>query len=321
MRPKQETFAEAGFERYRKATRREQFLAEMNRVMPWQKLSALIEPVYPSGEGAGRPPVGLERMLRIHFLQHWFNLADPAVEEALYDSGSMREFVGIDLGREPVPDETTICKFRHRLEAHALGKQVLATVNAHLATQGFKVTTGTIVDATIIAAPPSTKNRSGQRDPQMHQTKKGNEWHFGMKAHIGVDSRTKIIHSVAASAANVHDSLALPVLLHGKETCVWGDSAYQGQTEIIHRHAPRARDMTHRRYRYQGRVDLIEQRKNRYKSTVRAKGEHPLLVLKRIFGFAKVRYRGIAKNAERLYVACALVNIFQLRRPLMRLAT
>ena len=321
MRPKQETFAEAGFERYRKATRREQFLAEMNRVMPWQKLSALIEPVYPSGEGAGRPPVGLERMLRIHFLQHWFNLADPAVEEALYDSRSMREFVGIDLGREPVPDETTICKFRHRLEAHALGKQVLATVNAHLATQGFKVTTGTIVDATIIAAPPSTKNRSGQRDPQMHQTKKGNEWHFGMKAHIGVDSRTKIIHSVAASAANVHDSLALPVLLHGKETCVWGDSAYQGQTEIIHRHAPRARDMTHRRYRYQGRVDLIEQRKNRYKSTVRAKGEHPLLVLKRIFGFAKVRYRGIAKNAERLYVACALVNIFQLRRPLMRLAT
>ena len=206
MRPKQETFAEAGFERYRKATRREQFLAEMNRVMPWQKLTALIEPVYPSGEGAGRPPVGLERMLRIHFLQHWFNLADPAVEEALYDSRSMREFVGIDLGREPVPDETTICKFRHRLEAHALGKQVLATVNAHLATQGFKVTTGTIVDATIIAAPPSTKNRSGQRDPEMHQTKKGNEWHFGMKAHIGVDSRTKIIHSVAASAANLHDT-------------------------------------------------------------------------------------------------------------------
>ena len=321
MRPKQETFAEAGFERYRKATRREQFLTQMDTVMPWQKLTALIEPVYPSGEGAGRPPVGLERMLRIHFLQHWFNLADPAVEEALYDSRAMREFVGIDLGREPVPDETTICKFRHRLEAHALGKQILATVNAHLASQGFKVSTGTIVDATIIAAPSSTKNRSGERDPEMHQTKKGNEWHFGMKAHIGVDSRTKIIHSVAASAANVHDSLALPVLLHGKETCVWGDSAYQGQTDVIHQHAPRARDMTHRRYRYQGRVDRVEQRKNRYKSTVRAKGEHPFLVLKRLFGFAKVRYRGIAKNAERLYVACALVNIFQLRRPLLRLAT
>jgi len=321
MRPKQETFAEAGFERYRKATRREQFLTQMNSVMPWQKLTALMEPVYRSGEGAGRPPVGLERMLRIHFLQHWFNLADPAVEEALYDSRAMREFVGIGLGREPVPDETTICKFRHRLEAHAMGKQVLATVNAHLASQGFKVSTGTIVDATIIAAPSSTKNSSGKRDPEMHQTKKCNEWHFGMKAHTGVDSRHKIIHSVAASAANVHDSLALPVLLHGKETCLWGDSAYQGQTELIHQHAPRARDMTHRRYRYQGPVDLVEQRKNRYKSSVHAKGKHHFLVLKRLFGFAKVRYRGIAKNAERLYVACALVNIFQLRRPLLRMAT
>ena len=321
MRPKQETFAEASFEKYRKPTRREEFLAQMNTVMPWGKLTALIEPVYPQAEGGGRPPVGLERMLRIHFLQHWFNLSDPAVEEALYDSRAMREFVGIDLGREPVPDETTICKFRHRLEAHALGKQVLATVNAHLASQGFKVSTGTIVDATIIAAPSSTKNSSGERDPEMHQTKKGNEWHFGMKAHIGVDSRTKIIHSVAASAANVHDSLALPVLLHGKETCVWGDSAYQGQGAVIHERAPRARDMTHRRYRYRGRIDVIEQRKNRHKSHVRAKVEHPFLVLKRLFGFAKVRYRGIAKNAQRLYVACALVNIFQMRRPLLRLAT
>ena len=320
MRPKQETFAEAGFEKYRKPTRREEFLAQMNSVMPWEKLSALIEPAYPAGDGAGRPPIGLERMLRIHFLQHWFNLSDPAVEEALYDSRAMREFVGIDLGREPAPDETTICKFRHRLEAHALGKQILATVNAHLASQGFKVSTGTIVDATIIAAPSSTKNSSGQRDPEMHQSKKGNEWHFGMKAHIGVDSRTKIIHSVAASAANVHDSLALPVLLHGKETRVWGDSAYQGQTDVIHRHAPRAADMTQRRYRYRDRIDWLERRKNRHKSSVRARVEHPFLVLKRIFGFAKVRYRGIAKNAQRLYVACALVNIFQLRRPLYQLA-
>ena len=318
MRPKQETFAAASFEKYRKPTRREAFLAQMNAVVPWGKLTALIEPVYPAGAGAGRPPVGLERMLRIHFLQHWFNLADPAVEEALYDSRAMREFVGIDLGREPAPDETTICKFRHRLEAHELGKKMLATVNAHLASHGFKVSTGTIVDATIIAAPASTKNSSGERDPEMHQTKKGNAWHFGMKAHIGVDSRTKIIHSVAASAANIHDSLALPVLLHGKETRVWGDTAYQGQSEVIHAHAPRAHDMTQRRYRYRDRVDVVQQRKNRNKSRVRAKGEHPFLVLKRIFGFAKVRYRGIAKNAERLYVACALVNIFQLRRPLLR---
>src|SRR5450759_4535417 len=259
-------------------------------------------------------------MRRIHFLQHWFNLSDPAVEEALYDSRAMREFVGIDLGRESAPDETTICKFRDRLEEHKLGKQIFATVNAHLASQGFKVSTGTIVDATIIGAPSSTKNERGERDPEMHQTKKGNQWYFGMKAHIGVDSRTKIIHSVAASAANIHDSLALPALLHGKETCVWGDSAYQGQSEIIHKHAPQARDMTNRRCRYQGQVDEVERRKNRNKSSVRAKVEHPFLILKKVFGFAKVRYRGIAKNTERLHVACALINLFQLRRSLLRAA-
>lgn len=322
MRPKQETFAEASFEKYRKPTRREEFLAQMNTVLPWEKLVALIEPVYPQGEGAGRPPIGLERMLRIHFLQHWFNLSDPAVEEALYDSRAMREFVGIDLGREPAPDETTICKFRHRLEAHALGKKIFAEVNAHLASEGFKVSTGTIVDATIISAPSSTKNKSGKRDPEMHQVKKGNEWHFGMKAHIGVDSRTKIIHSMAASSANIHDSMALPVLLHGRERCVWGDDAYRGQSAAIHKAAPHAQDLTHRRYRAKGgKINLIERNKNRTKARVRCKGEHPFLVLKRIFGFAKVRYRGIAKNAERLYVACALINVYMLRRSLLRLAT
>jgi IS5 family transposase len=320
MRSKQQTLAPSGFDRYRKRTRREAFLAEMNTVVPWPKLTRLIEPVYPKGEGAGRPPVGVERMLRIHCLQHWFNLSDPAVEEALYDSRSMREFVGIDLGGEPVPDETTICKFRHLLEACELGPQILATVNAHLAEQGFKVSTGTIVDATIISAPSSTKNRDGQRDPEMHQTKKGNEWHFGMKAHVGVDSRTKLIHSVAATPANVHDSHLLPELLHGNETAVWGDSAYQGQTEVIHALAPNAKDLTQRRYRRGGVVDSAERRKNRNKSRVRAKGEHPFLVLKVIFGFRKVRYRGIAKNAQRLNVACALVNLFMLRRPLLRMA-
>jgi len=317
MRPTQQTLANSGFERYRKPTRRDVFLTEMNTVVPWEKLTALIEPMYPKGEGAGRPPVGLERMLRIHFLQHWFNLSDPSVEEALYDSRAMREFVGIDLGREPVPDETTVCKFRHLLEAHELGTQIFATVNAHLAERGFKVTTGTIVDATIISAPSSTKNQDGKRDPEMHQTRKGNEWHFGMKAHIGVDSATKIIHSVAATAANVHDSHLLPELLHGNETRVWGDSAYQGQGEIIRTLAPNASDFTHRRYRRGGHLDPIERRKNRNKSRVRAKGEHPFLILKRVFGFAKVRYRGIAKNAERLTVACALVNLFMLRRALL----
>jgi IS5 family transposase len=226
---RQKTLAEEGFERYRKPTRREQFLAEMEQVIPWRELCKVIKPFYPKQKGAGRPPVGLERMLRIHFLQHWFNLSDPAVEEALYDSRAMRRFVGIDLGREPAPDETTVCKFRHLLEAHNLGDQLFALINAYLQENGLRVSTGTIVDATIIDAPSSTKNKEGKRDPEMTQTKKGNQWYFGMKGHIGVDSQTKLIHSVAATAANVHDSQLLPDLLHGEETRVWGDSAMPGK--------------------------------------------------------------------------------------------
>ena len=194
----QQTFADASFEQYRKPTRRARFLAEMEQVIPWSELAAVIEPYYPKAEGAGRPPVGVERMLRIHFLQHWFNLSVPAVEEALYDSRAVRQFVGIDLGREPVPDETTLCKFRHLLEAHQLGEQLFALIRTYLAEQGLQISRGTIVDATIITAPSSTKNRATERDPEMHQTKKGNQWYFGMKAHIAVDSRTKLIHSVAA---------------------------------------------------------------------------------------------------------------------------
>ena len=226
----QKTLADEGFERYRKPTRREQFLDEMDRIIPWADLCGVIEPFYPKGKGAGRPPIGVERMLRIHFLQHWFNLSDPAVEEALYDSRAMRRFVNIDLGREPAPDETTICKFRHLLEAHNLGDALFVLIAEYLDENGLKVSTGTIVDATIINAPSSTKNKDGERDPEMHQTKKGNQWYFGMKAHIGVDSRTKLIHSVVATAANVHDSRILPDLLHGEETRVWGDSAYARTT-------------------------------------------------------------------------------------------
>jgi transposase, IS5 family len=196
----QQTFAEVTFEQYRNPPRRERFLDEMNCVVPWVELVAAIEPVYPKAEGPGRPPVGVERMLRLHGLQQWFNLSDPAMEEALYDSRAMRQFVGIDLGREPVPDETTICKFRHLLEAHQIGEQLFARIGVYLAAHGMKVSRGTIVDATIIAAPSSTKNRMKARVPEMHQTKKGNQWYFGMKAHLGVDSRTKLIHSVAATA-------------------------------------------------------------------------------------------------------------------------
>jgi IS5 family transposase len=314
---KQKTLATLGFDKYTKTTRRAAFLAEMQRVVPWSELCALIEPVYPK-PGNGRPPVGLERMLRIYFLQHWFNLSDPAVEEALYDSSAMRAFVGIDLGREPVPDETTVCKFRHLLEAHDLGRGLFEQVARHLQAQGLKVASGTIVDATIINAPSSTKNQSGERDPEMKQTKKGNQWYFGMKAHIGVDSKTKLIHSVVATPANVHDSQVLGHLLHGAETRVWGDSAYVGQTEVIRSVAPKARDFTQARASRHKALSAVERAKNRNKSRVRAKGEHPFLVIKRLFGFAKVCYRGIAKNANRLFVACALANLFMVRRTLLR---
>ena len=314
---KQMTLGATGFERYAKTTRRAAFLAEMDRVVPWAELCALIEPVYPK-PGKGRPPVGLERMLRLYFLQQWFNLSDPAVEEALYESSSMRTFIGIDLGREPAPDETTVCRFRHLLEAHALGRALFEQVHRHLEAQGLKVTTGTIVDATIINAPSSTKNADNARDPDMHQTRKGQQWYFGMKAHVGVDSKSKIIHSVVATAANVADSQVLPDLLHGEETRVWGDQAYRGQREVIRRHAPRAKDFTNRRYRLRGVVDEIERARNQTKSKVRAKVEHAIGVIKRIFGFVKVRYRGLAKNANRLFVTCALANLFMARHHLMR---
>jgi transposase, IS5 family len=314
---KQQTFADASFEQYRKPTRRERFLDAMNRIVPWVELVAAIEPVYPKAEGPGRPPVGVERMLRLHCLQQWFTLSDPAVEEALYDSRAMRQFVGIDLGREPVPEETTICQFRHRLEAHEWGKQLFARIGTYLATQGFTVSRGTIVDATIINAPSSTKNRTKERDPEMHQTKKGNQWYFGMKAHIGVDSRTKLIHSVTATAANVHDSQALPDLLHGKETRVWGDAAYSGQCAVIQRHAPRAQSFVQTKAHRHRPLSEPERARNRTKSKVRAKVEHACLVIKRIFGWAKVRYRGLAKNTHWLHISCGLANLYMARRRLL----
>ena len=313
---KQTTLSLSGFDKYAKTTRRAEFLSQMDRVVPWGELCAVIEPFYPK-PGNGRPPLELERMLRIHFLQHWFNLSDPAVEEALYDSTAMRSFVGIDLGREPVPDETTVCRFRHLLERHGLGRRLFEEVGRHLQQHGFKVSTGTIVDATIINAPSSTKNQSGARDPEMRQTKKGNQWYFGMKAHIGTDSKTKLIHSVVATAANVHDKHPLPDLLHGTERRVYGDSAYAGQTDIIRAIAPAAHDFTqHKACRHRALTDT-ERSRNRNKSRVRAKVEHAFGVIKRVFGFTKVRYRGLAKNGERLFVVCALANLFMVRRTLI----
>jgi transposase, IS5 family len=315
---RQQSFADGTFERYRKRTRREEFLAAMDQVVPWDELCTLIEPVYRKVEGAGRPPVGLERMLRIYFLQQWFNLSDPAVEESLYDSQAMRAFVCIDLGREPAPDETTVCKFRHLLERNDLGRLLFEAIGKYLQDQGMKISTGTIVDATIINAPSSTKNQKKERDPEMRQTKKGNQWYFGMKAHIGVDSRSKIIHAVVATAANVHDSQVLPDLLHGEETRVWGDAAYSGQAEVLRARAPRAKDFTNRKGHRNAGLSAEERARNRTKSRVRAKVEHSIGVVKRIFGFAKVRYRGLEKNAHRLFVTCALTNLFIARHYLLR---
>jgi len=316
---RQQTLAtQASFEKYGRKSRRELFLDEMEQVVPWSDLQSLVEPHYPKA-GNGRRPVGLGIMLRTYFVQQWFNLSDPGVEEALYDSAGLRRFVGVDLGRAPAPDETSVCRFRHLLETHDLGGAVLDAVNHHLASKGIRITTGTIVDATIIHAPSSTRNRSGERDPEMHQTRKGNQWYFGMKAHIGVDSREGVVHSVCTSAASVADVHLLPDLLHGAERKVWGDAGYQGQSEAIREAAPHAQDMTCRRTKFKDYVDQVARRKNTTKSRVRAKVEHPFRILKRIFGFDKVRYRGLAKNHNRLCACFALVNLYLHRKRLVQL--
>ena len=315
---RQITFAsQPSFEKYGRMSRREAFLTSMDTIIPWSELEALIAPFYPK-TGKGRQPVGLGIMLRIYFLQHWFNLSDPGAEDALYESPALRGFAGIDLGRAAAPDETTILNFRHLLEKHALNGKILDTVNLHLASQGIRISTGTIVDATIISAPSSTKNEKKERDPEMHQTKKGNQYYFGAKAHIGVDSKEGVVHSVCTSAASVHDKHMLPDLLHGNEKKVWGDAGYQGQTEAIHEAAPNAQDMTNRRVKKsKGKVDEEEKRKNRTKSKVRARVEWPFRILKRVFHYTKVRYRGIKKNHEWLLTAFALVNLYQHRRRLI----
>jgi IS5 family transposase len=316
---KQQSLASQGvFEKYGRKSRRELFLDEMEKVVPWSALEALVRPHYAKA-GNGRQPVGLSIMLRTYFVQQWFNLSDPGVEELLYESPAIRRFVGVDLGIAAAPDETTVLRFRHLLERHDLGGLMLDAVNVHLEAKGIKIQTGTIVDATIIHAPSSTKNEAGKRDPEMHQTKKGNQWYFGLKAHIGVDAKEGHVHSVATSAANVADMHMLPDLLHGEERKVWGDAGYQGQTEAIKEAAPKAQDMTCRRTKFKDYVDELQKKKNRSKSSVRAKVEHPFRIVKRIFGFDKVRYRGIAKNHNRLCANFALANLYMHRKRLAML--
>ncbi|EQD74111.1 transposase IS4 family protein [mine drainage metagenome] len=327
MTPKQMSLSmqhDAGFEQYRKATRRDVFLAEMDQVVPWAALCAVIRQHYPKDPAAGaggRRAVGLERMLRIHFLQQWYALSDPAVEEALYDSAAMRRFVGIDLGREGAPDETTVCKFRHLLEKHGLAEQLFAAVSEHLKRHGMKLSQGTIVDATIIAAAPSTKNKGKSRDAEMHQTKKGNQWYFGMKAHIGVDEVTGQVHHVTSTAANVADVTEVPNLLHGKERHVFGDAGYAG----AQKRAPK-RGRTFWIAAKRSVIKALADPKLREitvqlehaKASIRAAVEHPFRVLKRQFGYVKVRYKGLAKNAAQVTTLFALVNLWMARRALLQ---
>ena len=306
---RQSTLASQGFVKYPMKTRKAQFLEDMDQIIPWSALVELIEPYYPKPQGAGRRPIGIERMLRIYFLQHWYGLSDPAVEEALYDIEVMRKFVSIDLGRERVVDETTICKFRHLLESEALAAQIFEQVNRYLGEQGRQIRQGTIVDATIIDAPSSTRNRKQSRDPEMHHTRKGNQWYFGMKAHLGVDSETKLIHSVVATPANRHDSQVIGELLHGNETQVWGDSAYTGQGEVIREKAPKALDLTNEKGTRGRALSEAQRASNRDKSRTRSRVEHVIGVMKNRFGFDKVRYKGLSKNTHHLYVSAALVNL------------
>ena len=318
---KQQTLAMAAdqnaqYEQYRKPTKRDAFLATMEQIVPWVELCGVIEPHYPKA-GNGRPPVGLERMLRMYFVQHWFNLADADCEDALLDSTALRRFVGIDLGRERVPDATTLLKFRRLLEKYKLGEALFAKVGEVLQATGLKVGTGTIVDATIIGAPSSTKNAGKQRDPEMHQTRKGQQWYFGMKLHIGVDSVTGLAHSAVVTAANVHDKHPLPDLLHGQEERVYGDCAYASQGALIQAKAPGAKDFTNKTVRKGSVTEALERLTNRAKSRVRARVEHVFGVVKRLWGFDKARYRGLSKNATRAFVATGLANIFLARKHLM----
>jgi transposase, IS5 family len=312
----QRTFASLEWSRKGKVTRRERFLAEMDAVIPWPRLVGLIEPHYPKA-GLGRQPHELERMLRIYFLQQWFNLSDPAAEDAIYDSESMRRFARVELGEDTVPDESTILRFRHLLEKHQLTAAIFEAINGLLESRRLLLRSGTIVDATIIAAPSSTKNEAGARDPEMKQTRKGKNWHFGMKLHVGTDVQGRV-HSVRATHAAESDIGQMPHLLHGAERVIYGDQAYWKQAD---REAYEDRGVRYRvNRRARSRTQPLSERWrwiNRTRSRTRARGEHAFHVIKRLWGFHKVRYRGLAKNLARAYVLFALSNLYLVRRRLL----
>lgn len=305
-----------------KRTRKREFLGEMERVVPWSDLVALIAPYMPEGR-RGRPPFAIEAMLRIHFMQQWFTLSDPAMEEALHDVPLFRDFAGLGGWDDRLPDESTILRFRHLLEEHKLAPEILKTINALLQAKGLLLRAGTVVDATLIAAPSSTKNEGKERDPEMHQSKKGNQWYFGMKAHIGVDADSGLVHTVRGTAGNVGDVVEAASLLHGQETDAFGDAGYQGASK---RPDARADVRWHIAMRPGKRaalkeddpVDVLIDELERVKARIRAKVEHPFRVVKRQFGHVKVRYRGLKKNTAQLFTLFALSNLWMVRGKLLQ---
>ena len=317
---RQGSFSQAEYAGKKKRTRRDKFLAEMERVVPWARLVDRLRPLYPKGE-RGRPPIGLERMLRIYFLQQWYGLADEALEDALYDSQALRGFAGIDLNRDPVPDATTLLKFRHWLERHELTRALFDEIAAMLEERGLLMRQGTIVDATIIAAPPSTKNKQKSRDPEMHQTKKGNQWHFGMKAHIGVDVASGVVHTVIGTAANEADINQMAAVLHGREEAVFADAGYTGAAkrpehedrEVSWNIAIKRSIIKALPTRFRDWAEAVE----RALSQVRAWVEHPFHVVKNLFRHKKLRYRGLAKNTAQLHTLFALANLVIVKKTLL----
>jgi len=318
----QTSFAQSEYARKKKTTRREKFLAQMEAVVPWARLVEVIAPHYPSGR-RGRPPVGIERMLRLYFLAQWYALADEALEDALYDSQALRNFAGIDLGSEAVPDATTLLKFRHLLEAHDLGRRIFEEVGALLEERKLLLREGTLMDASIIAAPASTKNRRRERDPAMHQTKKGNQWYFGMKAHIGADEASGLVHSVEGTAANVSDISQAHALLHGEEKRVGADAGYTGvqkRPEVVALGRAIEWRVAARRSSHQaqpeGWAKALDGAWETLKARARALVEHPFHIIKNLFKHRKVRYRGLEKNTGQLRVLFALANLYLVRRQL-----
>lgn len=320
----QKSFSDLEYAAKKKVTRRDRFLAEIDAVTPWKGLAAEIEPYYPRGEGRGRPPIGLERMLRMYIAQQCFGLSDEGIEDAIYDSQAIRAFIGIDLARESAPDATTLLKFRRLLEEHQLTARIFAAINTLLAVKGLILKEGTVVDATIIAAPSSTKNQDGQRDPEMHQTKKGNQWHFGMKAHIGVDAQTGIIHTVVTTPANTADITQAHALLHGEEKLAFGDAGYQGIEKREEHQGSRVRWHValrpgKRRALPKTKLGRLAEQIEQAKASIRAKVEHPFHMVKNLFGLRKVRYRGLAKNTAQLFTLFGLANLLIAKRRLFAL--